>query len=67
MLLTCHGGDPIRSEPGPVLVADDDDRRLQVTQLHHVLARDRVLADVDDRVLDTPLVEGAVGRVALDT
>ncbi|CDZ91849.1 hypothetical protein RHRU231_880045 [Rhodococcus ruber] len=61
-----EGLDPVRAEARPVLVAGDHHGGLQVTEGHHVVPRFGVLRDVDDGVLDTGLVEGPVGGIALN-
>lgn len=55
-----------RVEAGPVvLVVDDNDGGLRVSQVLDVLERGVVLAEVNDSVGDALAVECAVGRVAL--
>src|SRR6478736_3609702 len=58
--------DLVGAEARPVVVARDDDGCLQVAEAANQLERLGGLADVHDRVLDALLVEGAVGRVALN-
>src|ERR1700722_626396 len=57
--------DPVRPEARPVLVSGHDDRRLQVSQCHHVVTGLGVQADVDLLVGDALLVQRLVGGVAL--
>src|SRR3569833_1867337 len=57
--------DPVRPEAGPMITAGNDDRRLEVTHGHDVIAGFGVLGNVDDVVGQTRLVQGLVGHVAL--
>jgi len=57
--------DLVRAEARPVVLIGDDDWRLQVAEGLDLLESGRVLAEVEDLVLDALAVQCAVRRVAL--
>src|SRR6185437_5982678 len=62
---TAEALDAIGAEARPVLIARDDDRRLQIAERHDVVTRLGVKGDVDLLVGDALLLQRLVGGVAL--
>src|SRR5699024_2140162 len=58
--------DAVWTEAGPVLLAGDDDRGLEVAERQDVLAGLIVKADIDHLVFQSSLVESPLGCAALD-
>ena len=57
--------DFVGAEARPVVLASDDDGRLDVAERHHLRAGVVILGDVDDVVGYAGLVQGALGGFAL--